>query len=250
MPCDPHHPRPALCPAVVAEHRPSPPLRTVITATEEQIAAWDSERSLHGRRPQTAYHTGRHALHEPSRSPPMFLLLSRPPRSHVRWILLLALTCGGPTAADTDSPVPLEKRPTGPRHIPIDRSLPYGRAPIDYLSEHSVDRFRKILSALPDEAPHARDADQPAGHAVNTPRSDGTSPPGPERQTASRSAASRMSAVRTRLLGLLRLLDITPHSQLLVFSKTALHQDLVGPENPRAIYFNDHTFVGNRSRPG
>jgi hypothetical protein len=42
---------------------------------------------------------------------------------------------------------------------------------------------------------------------------------------------------------LLAALGIPLESQLLVFSKTALHPNLVGPDNPRALYFNDEVSV-------
>jgi hypothetical protein len=46
------------------------------------------------------------------------------------------------------------------------------------------------------------------------------------------------------LPGLLKALDIPVDSQVLVFSKTSLQFDQIGPATPRAIYFNDDTAVG------
>ncbi len=46
------------------------------------------------------------------------------------------------------------------------------------------------------------------------------------------------------LPSLLRELDIPVSSQLLVFSKTSAQFRLITPRNPRAIYFNDETYVG------
>ena len=46
------------------------------------------------------------------------------------------------------------------------------------------------------------------------------------------------------LPSLLARLDINVDSQLLVFSKTSFHADLIGPKTPRAIYFNDNVYVG------
>lgn len=43
---------------------------------------------------------------------------------------------------------------------------------------------------------------------------------------------------------LLRALGISPNSQTLVFSKTSLQLDLISPETPRALYFNDQCWVG------
>jgi hypothetical protein len=46
------------------------------------------------------------------------------------------------------------------------------------------------------------------------------------------------------LPALLQVLDIPVSSQVLVFSKTSLQHDKVGPKKPRAIYFNDEVHVG------
>ncbi len=46
------------------------------------------------------------------------------------------------------------------------------------------------------------------------------------------------------LSALLKSLAITQHSQLLVFSKTSLQRDFIYPNNPRALYFNDTSYVG------
>lgn len=48
---------------------------------------------------------------------------------------------------------------------------------------------------------------------------------------------------RGYLDGLLRALEIDPSSQLLVFSKTSVQVGGIGPGTPRAIYFNDDTYV-------
>lgn len=47
------------------------------------------------------------------------------------------------------------------------------------------------------------------------------------------------------LPSLLKLLDINPDSQTLVFSKTSFQQALISPKNPRAIYFNDDVSIGD-----
>ncbi|QDU78943.1 hypothetical protein Pla110_06470 [Polystyrenella longa] len=46
------------------------------------------------------------------------------------------------------------------------------------------------------------------------------------------------------LPALLEALEIPVSSQGLVFSKTSLQQRFISPESPRAIYFNDDTYVG------
>lgn len=48
---------------------------------------------------------------------------------------------------------------------------------------------------------------------------------------------------RGYLDSLLKALDIDPDSQVLVFSKTSLQSELISPQTPRAIYFNDDTYV-------
>lgn len=46
------------------------------------------------------------------------------------------------------------------------------------------------------------------------------------------------------LESVLRELDISPSSQVLVFSKTSFQLSRITPRRPRAIYFNDDTYVG------
>lgn len=46
------------------------------------------------------------------------------------------------------------------------------------------------------------------------------------------------------LKSVLAALEIPLDSQVLVFSKSSMQSSHIGPENPRAIYYNDHTYVG------
>ncbi len=46
------------------------------------------------------------------------------------------------------------------------------------------------------------------------------------------------------LPSVLKLLDVNPDSQALVFSKTSTQNDKIGPRTPRAVYFNDDVSVG------
>ncbi|MDF7822407.1 hypothetical protein P4B35_00160 [Pontiellaceae bacterium B12227] len=46
------------------------------------------------------------------------------------------------------------------------------------------------------------------------------------------------------LRSVLEALDISADSQVLVFSSTSFQKNLINPENPRAIYFNDSNYVG------
>lgn len=47
-----------------------------------------------------------------------------------------------------------------------------------------------------------------------------------------------------RLRLVLETLDIPAESQVLVFSKTSLQNDLIQPANPRALYFSENAYVG------
>lgn len=49
---------------------------------------------------------------------------------------------------------------------------------------------------------------------------------------------------RGYLDSMLKALDISPASQTLVFSQTSFQQQLISPSNPRALYFNDETYIG------
>lgn len=49
---------------------------------------------------------------------------------------------------------------------------------------------------------------------------------------------------KTFLTSLLQALDIPVSSQLLVFSATSLQSEIINPRNPRALYFNEDTYIG------
>lgn len=49
---------------------------------------------------------------------------------------------------------------------------------------------------------------------------------------------------KTFLRSLLRALDVPESSQLLVFSASSLQSEIINPRNPRALYFNEDTYVG------
>jgi hypothetical protein len=46
------------------------------------------------------------------------------------------------------------------------------------------------------------------------------------------------------LKSVLKALDISPTSQVLVFKSDSFQKDQIKPDNPRAIYFNDSNYVG------
>ena len=56
-------------------------------------------------------------------------------------------------------------------------------------------------------------------------------------------ASLRFDRRRGFLPAVLDALDVPVESQTLVFSKTSLQSDFIGPDNPRAIYFNDDVAV-------
>lgn len=93
--------------------------------------------------------------------------------------------------------------------IALDDSLPYGQKPIDYHGEATQNAVTRLVRRL--EAGEVKfQADGGQGY----------------------------------LPALLKALDIPASSQMLVFSKTALNPNLVSPRNPRAVYFNEETYVG------
>lgn len=52
------------------------------------------------------------------------------------------------------------------------------------------------------------------------------------------------SEERGYLDSLLQNLKIPKSSQVLVFSKTSFQRDLISPQTPRALYFNDDVYLG------
>lgn len=57
--------------------------------------------------------------------------------------------------------------------------------------------------------------------------------------------AARVAAdEKERLLGVLAALQIPVSSQLLVYSATSLQSGIINPANPRALYFNEESYVG------
>ena len=90
----------------------------------------------------------------------------------------------------------------------ISDPIPYGQKPIDYWEEAVRNPCRKLEDSLRDGQVTLRYQSE-TGH----------------------------------LDSLLKLLEINPSSQLLVFSKTARNQHLIDPSHPRAIYFSDDVMV-------
>ncbi|HSG69246.1 MAG TPA: hypothetical protein VLA12_02465 [Planctomycetaceae bacterium] len=93
--------------------------------------------------------------------------------------------------------------------IGIDDPIPVGQPPVDYESVQTSDAFAKWREQI--ETDQGKLTADESGSYLGT---------------------------------LLKTFNISPHSQLLVFSKTSLNVPLISPENPRAIYFNDELYVG------
>ena len=64
-------------------------------------------------------------------------------------------------------------------------------------------------------------------------------------QTLDKAPSTLTTASKTGYLeSLLKQLNIPKSSQTLVFSKTSFQHNLISPRNPRALYFNDESYVG------
>jgi hypothetical protein len=109
-------------------------------------------------------------------------------------------------ALSTPTIAQVDNDATEPR---ITNSLPYRQQPADYFGSQTNDRMRQTIDRF-----------EKSGKRIT---SNGTG---------------------GYLKSLLKALDIPVESQLLVYSKTARNPQLVSPSNPRAVYFNDDTYVG------
>lgn len=60
------------------------------------------------------------------------------------------------------------------------------------------------------------------------------------------SGALKLTYTKTNgyLSSLLKQLQISPSSQMLVFSKTSFQRERISPDTPRALYFNDKVYIG------
>ena len=105
------------------------------------------------------------------------------------------------------SGVTAEDDATVPETISIRDRIPYGRQPVDYFSQTTNDAVSRLQEKL-----NAGDISLKSG------------PSG-------------------YLRSVLQALDVPVSSQLLVYSKTARAPNLVTPQTPRAVYFNDEVTV-------
>lgn len=99
--------------------------------------------------------------------------------------------------------------PVSPVRIDLDDPLPYGERPIDYFGRDTKNAVAELQNRLD-----------------------------------SGEVSLKTDSKRGFLPAVLKSLDISPASQMLVFSKTALNPKLVSPETPRAVFFNEDTYVG------
>ncbi len=131
------------------------------------------------------------------------------PKSPPRRLALIAVTlllCGaGAGRAAAETP-----ETPAVRQVDLEDPLPYGQSPVDY----SGSELDNPISTLQ------------------------------QKLDAGRVSLKHDGTRRGFLLDLLAALDIPLSSQTLVFSKTALNPKIVGPDQPRAVYFNDETYVG------
>ena len=133
-------------------------------------------------------------------------------QSSCRYRLLAAvramLCCSIALVASGSAAWPADEN-AAPRQIKLTDAVPYGQQPVDYLGKATTD----------------------AGQRLNGRLEKGT-------------VQLEFRQKNGYLQALLEALDVPVESQLLVFSKTALNQKLVHPQNPRAVYFNDVVTVG------
>ena len=101
-----------------------------------------------------------------------------------------------------------ENRESELQKIRIDDRIPYGQQPIDYHGKAVLDTVTQL-----------------------------------DRQLAADEVNLQFRDKHGYLLSLLNALKIPIESQVLVYSKTAVNQQLIGPKTPRAIYFNLQAYV-------
>jgi len=126
----------------------------------------------------------------------------------MHWIYLSATVAVSATLVALTPICAAEPTQRGLERISIDDRLPYAQQPIDYRSRLSSDAVAHLSERIDAGSVRLRH-DESQGY----------------------------------LLSLLSALEVPVESQLLVFSKTALHPRLVTPKNPRAVYFNDNVSV-------
>ena len=99
-----------------------------------------------------------------------------------------------------------------------------------------------MLLGLGTSVPAADLWDLPPLRYSDTPATDPIATLAAELAAGTRTAEGATPLARLRFI--LRLLDVPPESQILVFSKTSKQNALIHPGHPRAIYFNENAYVG------
>lgn len=105
------------------------------------------------------------------------------------------------------APLAAEDDSPVPETISFSDRVPYGQPPVDYFSQDNTDAVARLQKQI--DAGKLELKSGPSGY----------------------------------LRSVLKALDVSESSQLLVFSKTARAPNLVTPQTPRAIYFNDEVTV-------
>ncbi len=91
----------------------------------------------------------------------------------------------------------------------LPESFPYRQPPVDYFGDQLVDPVSKVRDRI-EEGELALDFEPGTGY----------------------------------LRSFLKALDVPVESQMLVFAKNSVNARLISPDNPRALYFNESTYVG------
>ncbi|MBI5774947.1 MAG: hypothetical protein HZA89_14555 [Verrucomicrobia bacterium] len=98
------------------------------------------------------------------------------------------------------------------------------------------------LSAPAADAPTYQDFDKPPHNYWQRPLKDPFSLLKPAMESGQ--IPLDRTSEKAFLVSLLKKLGIAPTSQMLLFSTTSLQLSLIKPENPRALFFNEHLYVG------
>jgi len=146
--------------------------------------------------------------------------------------LILALAGG----AAATVPLALAANSTGITPVPAvapvaaGGSGPPGTAPLGSVPAHSS--MQTVVQVYDNDYPFMHYGDAPVHNEVAE-----------LQQRIARGQVTLTYGSHAFLGSLLSALDIDPESQVLVFSKTSLQIDAISPATPRAIYFNDDTYV-------
>ena len=98
-----------------------------------------------------------------------------------------------------------------------------------------------VLSSLPSPAQRVEYEEEPHNYFSRELRDDCTLL---DRELQAGRKKLDLSTNRVMLDSVLQAMNISPATQVLVFSKTSLQRDRITPATPRAIYFDDENYVG------